>query len=227
MKEFFGTAINGGVAEGSLYVFSHNKCPVRRYHIEDSSGEINRFEKARAEAKADLERLFEKTVSEIGELDAGVFSAQIDILDDDAVIDSVYDIITDQLVNAEVAVAQTCEMLALEPEAEEDYFSSRFYEINDACERVIRMLLGIQMNETVSSEPVIVVAKKLEPSDFVKFDNEKILGVVLESGEASRMRSLVRAKGFPVLVGVENVTKNVRTGETAILDGNKGILTII
>lgn len=226
MKEYFGTPLNGGCAEGEIFLFSHDKCPVRRYHIEESSSEIKRFEKARSEAIAELERLFEKAVNEIGEEDAGIFSTQIVMLEDDTLTDSVYDIITDQMVNAEIAVAQTCEMLADEVELiDDDYIGTRSYDIHDVCERIIRILLGIQLSEMVSKDHVIIVAKNLRPSDIVRFERDKILGIVLESSdEASHAVILAKSKGFPLIVGVENITENVSSGIAAVIDGDNGVL---
>ncbi len=226
MEEYLGTPLNGGIAEGKLYLFSHDKCPVRRYHIDDSTSEIRRFEQARAEARLELERLFEKAVNEIGEEEAQIFSTQIVMLDDETITESVYDIITDQMVNAEIAVAQTCEMLSQEVElADDDYIGSRCYDVQDVCERIIRILLGLQISEIVSNEPVIIVANNLPPSDIVRFDRDKILGIVLEDGsENTHAVILAKSKNFPLIVGIRDVMKKVRMGEVAVIDGDKGIL---
>lgn len=228
MKEYFGTPQSGGTAEGKLYLFTHGKSPVRRYHIENSTEEIKRFEKARTAAKKELEILFEKAVNEIGEEDARIFSTQIVMLYDDEITDSVYDLIVDQMVNAEIAVAQTCDMIMQEVGfVEDDYIGSRSYDVYDVCERVIRILLGAQAKEIRTDEPVIIVAKKLPPSDIVRFDRDKILGIVLEDNdEFSHAVVLAKSKGLPLIVGVENIINIAETGSHASLDGNKGVLKI-
>lgn len=228
MKEYFGKPLSGGVSEGKLYLFLHDKCPVRRYHIDDSAEEIRRFEKAREKAKCEIQTLFEKATEEIGEEEAMIFSTQIVMLEDETLNDAIYDIITEQMVNAEIAVAQTCEMFANEVGLiEDDYIGTRSYDIHDICERVIRILLGVNPNEIATHEPVIIAAKNLPPSDIVRFDRDKILGIVLEDiDENTHAVILAKSKGFPIVVGVENVMKNVKTGDWAVLDGNKGSLQI-
>ncbi len=119
------------------------ECPVRRYHIDDSAYEIKRFEKAKAEVRAELEALFEKTADDN---DSEIVSGRLALLDDERITGSVYDIITDQMINAETAVAQTCDILMLEaadvPPEDTDYM---YENIHGICERIIRVLLGVDI----------------------------------------------------------------------------------
>lgn len=226
MKKFHGTALGGGSAAGKLYILRHDQCPVRRYHIENSSEEIKRFEDARSIARDELLRLFKKTAREINEYEARIFSTQKIMLFDPSFTDSVYDIISDQMINAETAVAQTSEkLMQIVSEADDGYISSRSYDIRDISERVIRILLGIHNSEILSNEPVIIAAHDLPPSDIVRFEREMILGIALEEGsENSHASLLARSFGFPAVIRTGAMLDDLIHGSHAIIDGDNGVI---
>lgn len=228
MDKFFGKPISGGIAAGKLYVFTHDECPVRRYHIDSSAHEIMRFEKARAEAASELDKLFHKAAKEIDEENARIFSSQIVMIEDSGFTESVYDAISDQMINAETAVAQTSDKyIQMFIESENEYIGSRSYDIKDISERIIRILLGIQLNELSTNDPVIIAAHDLPPSDIVRFDNDKILGFIVEEGiETSHAAILAKSKNVPAIIQAGSFLDRIRTGADAIIDGNKGILYV-
>lgn len=228
IDKFFGKPISGGIAAGKLYVFTHDECPVRRYHIDSSAHEIMRFEKARAEAASELDKLFHKAAKEIDEENARIFSSQIVMIEDSGFTESVYDAISDQMINAETAVAQTSDKyIQMFIESENEYIGSRSYDIKDISERIIRILLGIQLNELSTNEPVIIAAHDLPPSDIVRFDNDKILGFIVEEGiETSHAAILAKSKNVPAIIQAGSFLDRIRTGADAIIDGNKGILYV-
>lgn len=226
MKKFYGKALGGSSAAGKLYIYKHEECPIRRYHIENSNDEIKRFETARSKARDELSRLFKKTAREINEYEARIFSTQKIMLFDTSFTDSVYDIISDQMINAETAVAQTCDkLIQIVSEADDDYIASRSYDIRDISERVIRILLGIHNSEILTNEPVIIAAHDLPPSDIVRFDQGTILGFVLEAGEESSHASLLaKSMGFPAIIKAGNILDELIHGSRAIVDGRNGVL---
>lgn len=228
MDKFFGKPISGGIAAGKLYVFTHDECPVRRYHIDSSADEIMRFEKARAEAASELDKLFHKAAREIDEENARIFSSQIVMIEDSGFTESVYDVISDQMINAETAVAQTSDKyMQMFIESENEYIGSRSYDIKDISERIIRILLGIQLSELSTNDPVIIAAHDLPPSDIVRFDNDKILGFIVEEGiETSHAAILAKSKNVPAIIQAGPFLDRIRTGADAVIDGNKGILYV-
>lgn len=228
MDKFFGKPISGGIAAGKLYVFTHDECPVRRYHIDSSADEIMRFEKARAEAASELDKLFHKAAREIDEENARIFSSQIVMIEDSGFTESVYDAISDQMINAETAVAQTSDKyMQMFIESENEYIGSRSYDIKDISERIIRILLGIQLSELNTNDPVIIAAHDLPPSDIVRFDNDKILGFIVEEGiETSHAAILAKSKNVPAIIQAGSFLDRIKTGADAVIDGDKGILYV-
>lgn len=228
MDKYYGKPVCGGVAYGNLYVFKHDECPVRRYHIDSSVDEIMRFERARAEAVTELERLYKKTAKEINEADARIFVTQIMMVEDVGFTEEVYNIISDEMINAETAVALTSEKyIQLFKDSGSEYICAKRFDIRDVSERVIRILLGLQLSEILSSEPVIIAARDLPPSDIVRFDSDKILGFIVENGtDASHAAILARSKGVPAIIQAGSFIDSLTPGSSAILDGNRGILYV-
>ena len=228
MNIYYGKPICGGTAHGELFVFRRSECTVRRYHITSSSDEISRFCGARAKAASDLEKLFEKAVKEIGEKDARIFSTQIIMLEDPGFGESVCDMIANEMINAETAVAQTADKyIQLLMHSDSEYIGLRRFDIRDISERVIRILLGMSQCELPSERPVILAARDLPPSDIVRFDCGKILGIATERGnEDSHAAIIARSKGIPAVMGIGSFTVDVAAGSEAVIDGDRGILMI-
>lgn len=228
MEQYTGLSISRGTAMGPIYIFSRKPCPVRRYHIESSIEESKRFDKACIQAKEELSRLFTKAALEINEEEAGIFSTQIMMIEDTTFTELVYDTIADQMINAETAVAQASdELVQIISEAENDYIGSRIYDVIDVSERIIRILLGIEKSELLSDKPVIIAADDLHPSEIVRFDSKKILGLVLKNGsENSHASILARSLGFPALINTDIDIETIKPGAYGILDGSNGIIYV-
>lgn len=226
MDKFFGQSLCTGTACGKLYVLKHEECPIRRYHIDNSDEEIERFEKAREKADSELSRLYKKTAAEIDEYEARIFSTQKTMLYDISFTESVYNIITEQMVNSETAVAQTCDILIQTiNESDDKYISARCFDIRDISERVIRILLGIHKSEILTDEPVIIAAHDLPPSELVRFDRKTLLGFIIEEGAADTHAALLaKSMHIPAIIRSGNIIDRLPHGTFSIIDGTNGVL---
>ena len=109
MITFSGKPVSQGIAFGKVWVYDKSGLAVKRRHIEDADDEIKRYEQARALATAELESLYYKATREIGEAEAQIFSIHKMMLEDADYNESVANIITKQMINAETAVLATSE----------------------------------------------------------------------------------------------------------------------
>lgn len=223
-----GKTVCGGVAFGKVYVFSREESTIKRHHIDNSDKEIERFEQARLQASDELGDLYEKALDEVGEENAMIFQIHQMMLEDDDYLESIKNIIADQSINAETAVAQTCDNFVQMFESMDDsYMRERSADVKDVSERVIRILSGAASGGIASDEPVIIVADDLAPSETVQFDKSKILAFVTEGGSSSSHTSiLARMMNIPAIIGASGVLNKDYDGKEAIVDGFKGILYI-
>ncbi len=223
-----GKTVCGGVAFGKVYVFSREESTIKRHHIDNSDKEIERFEQARLQSSDELGDLYEKALDEVGEENAMIFQIHQMMLEDDDYLESIKNIIADQSINAETAVAQTCDNFVQMFESMDDsYMRERSADVKDVSERVIRILSGAASGGIASDEPVIIVADDLAPSETVQFDKSKILAFVTEGGSSSSHTSiLARMMNIPAIIGASGVLNKDYDGKEAIVDGFKGILYI-
>ena len=223
-----GKTVCAGVAFGPVFVFSREESTIKRHHIESSEEEIARFEKAREKAIEELGMLYDKAIAEVGEANAMIFQIHQMMLEDLDYIESIKNIITDQLINAETAVGQTCDNFVQMFRAMDDaYMRERSADVKDVSERLIKILSGKDKGGIVSDEPVIIVADDLAPSETVQFDKEKILAFVTEGGSTSSHTSiLARMMNIPAIIGAKGALDNDFNGKQAIIDGFTGTMYI-
>ncbi len=225
MEQFTGKSIFKGITIGKILFYSKGEETVKRYKIDQADAEIARYEEAKENAMLQLKQLYEKAVIEVGETNAAIFEVHAMMLEDDDYNDSVHNIITTQLVNAEYAVATTGDNFsAIFEEMEDEYFKARSVDIKDISERLVNILSGKTQNNNLD-EPVIVVAKDLAPSETVQMDKDKFLAFVTELGSAnSHTAILARTMNIPALIGI--APREEWNGKMAVVDGHNGMLYI-
>lgn len=226
MEQLKGKSIFKGTAIGRILFYAKNQQQVKRLKVADTEAEIKRYEEAKAEAITQLGALHDKAVLEVGEENAMIFEVHAMMLEDDDYNESVYNIIRNEGVNAEFAVATTGDNFSVMfSEMEDEYFKARAADIKDISERVIHVLTGGGSNGELGEEPVIVVAEDLAPSETVQMDKSKLLAFVTRLGSSnSHTAILARTMNIPALIGVE--IKEEWNGKNAIVDGKNGLFIV-
>nr|WP_297933834.1 phosphoenolpyruvate--protein phosphotransferase [uncultured Blautia sp.] len=224
METLKGKAVYKGIALGKISVLRKTENVVKRVKIEDADAELQRVEIARAQAIEQLGKLYDKAVKEVGEASAAIFEVHQMMLEDLDFNEAIENTIRTQEVNAEYAVASTgdsfSEMFA---SMDDDYMKARAVDIKDISERLVQNLAGNGDNGLDFTEPVIVVADDLTPSETVQMDKEKILAFVTVHGSTnSHTAILARMMNIPALIGVEMNLEDMQTGTEAVVDGFTG-----
>ncbi len=224
MECYQGKAIEKGIAIGRILFHFKGKRQIKKESIEDCVSEVRRYEAARELASAELFKLHQKAVEEIGEAGAAVFEAYAMILRDDVYNDFVVNIIRTQKVNAEYAVSATSDnFYKLFSEMDDDYFRARAADVRDVSERLLSALEGKPCESDPGGGPVIVAAKALSPSETVQMDQTKLLAFVTEQGaDNSHMAILARTMELPALSGIP--VNREWDGRQAVVDGYSGTL---
>ncbi len=226
MEQLVGKSIFKGTAIGRILFYSKNQQQVKRGKVADTDAEIARYEKAKATAIGQLGALHDKAVAEVGEDNAMIFEVHAMMLEDEDYNDSVYNIIRNEGVNAEFAVATTGDNFSkMFAEMDDEYFKARAADVKDISERVITILQGGGNSGQIGDEPVIVVAEDLAPSETVQMDKSKLLAFVTRLGSSnSHTAILARTMNIPALIGVD--IKEEWNGKNAIVDGKNGIFIV-
>ena len=222
MREITGKGVYGGIAVGPVFVYGKPKQTVERRRVEDVEAELSLFEQALQTATAQLETLYQKALSEVGEANAQIFQIHQMMLGDDDYGDSVRNIITSQQVNAAYAVATTADIFAeMFQNTGDDYMMARAADVADISERLIGLLTGQVRDMGDLEEPVILAADDLTPSETVQLDKSKVLAFVTVKGSAnSHTAILARTMNIPAIIGADGILEC--DGKQAAVDGAAG-----
>ena len=228
MQIYKGKSVFGGIAIGKISVYKKDEQLVKRVKIEDADAEMERYTAARNTAAAQLQKLYDKALKEVGEANAAIFEVHQMMLEDEDYNESVENIIRSQMVNAEYAVASTADNFAQMFEAmDDDYMRGRAADVRDISERVITVLAGGAGGGLDSDEPVIIAADDLAPSETVQLDKDKVLSFVTAHGsENSHTAILARTMGIPALIGTGIDLDETVDGKLGIVDGTNGVVYV-
>ena len=106
-QEYKGKSVYKGIALGPVVVFQKNDVQVKREKIADAEGEIVRMQDAVRASQEQLQKLYDKAVREVGEASAAIFEVHQMMLEVEDYQDANCNMIRNEMVNAEYAVAVT------------------------------------------------------------------------------------------------------------------------
>ncbi len=224
MRRLSGKSVYKGITIGPVAVLKKDGQQVKRNKITDADAEIARLGQAGEKAQAQLQKLYEKAVREVGEASAAIFEVHQMMLEDEDYLEAIHNMIRTEMINAEYAVAVTgdnfSEMFA---NMDDDYMKARAADVKDISNRLVRNLMGQEDVDLASMEPSIIVADDLSPSETVQMDKKKILAFVTVHGSANSHTSiLARMMNIPALIGVPLELDEIQTGEKAVVDAFRG-----
>ncbi len=218
-----GKSVYKGIAIGSMKYYKKAEIDEKVYQISDTEAEQNRFEIGRQKAMEQLEELYKKALQEIGSEEAMILQAHQLLLQDTEYLSYIKKIITEQRYNAEYAVRSASDYFAeIFSSMEDDYMKERAADIKDISERLIRTL-GEEKTEFKLTEPAVIAAEDLAPSETVQLDRSKILSLVTQRGSVnSHTAILARTMNIPAIIGVGEMLKSEYDGCQVIVDGFSG-----
>ncbi len=227
MKVATGTKIVGGISIGKIRVYKPPVYEISEEKTEDPIPELNRFESARVKVQEQQHALYEKAVKEAGEDSAAIFEAHEMMLDDDDLIDACKEIMVEQKQKAEYAVRQGFDNMAqMFRDMDDPYFQARSADVEDLKNAMLDVLFGNDPDSIQGSEPSILVAEDLAPSETVRLDKSLLLGLVTREGSSnSHTAILARSLNLPTIIQCKDISDDW-DGQFAILDGYNSCIYI-
>ncbi len=213
---FRGTPVSPGLARGCLVILDEAvQTPTRTCGTADE--EKTSLQTAIAQARDALAHLMETTDDSEAE---AILSFQSEMLDDEVVTAPAYDAILTGTAAEAAWYAAMEEQIREYREAEDSYFRARASDLCDMRDRVLRQLCGA----TSAAIPAgaIVVANDLPPSRFLEIPWDGGGAVLFEGSPNSHVAMLARARGVPMIVGLER--GELHGHQEAIMDSVNGML---
>ena len=227
METFKGTKIVNGIAIGKIKIYKAPVYEISEELVSDIAGELARFEAARVKVQNDQNALYDKEMKAGHKDTAGIFEAHAMMLDDeDTLIDPCKEIMGEGHT-AEYAVREAFDEAARQfLEMEDEYFRARSADVIDLKNSMLDVLFGADTSSLQGTEPAILVAEDLAPSETVKLDKSLLLGLVTRLGSSnSHTAILARSMNWPTLIQCHDIADDW-DGKFAILDGYNSCIYI-
>ena len=224
-----GIAASKGYAIGKVFLQVNEEIVITDEKISDIEGEKAKLQKALDDSRAQLEKIKEKALTEMGEEKAQVFEAHITLLDDPEFTGAMQMEIESNSTNSMKAVQSVTDMFVSIFDAMEDaYMRERAADIKDVSKRIISNLAGKGGDAfAITEENTIVVAHDLTPSDTAQLDRSKVVGFITDiGGRTSHAAIMARTLEIPAVLGLGDITTSVKTGDKVIVDGITGDVII-
>lgn len=234
MEVFLGISAAEGTGLGTAFVVPETvKRAIRQHHIKID--QINtgwqRFTNAVNAVILELQMHLD-TLSKTSEKDKAqreVFETYILMLEDPVFRKEVRDFYEKELFNIEYSVQLKAEEYASKlKQAGNYYLSERAKDITDVFDRVLDEMLDIHHFDITSvPDGSVIFANSLSSADTIVLSKRKIAGLALsEGGVSSHVAILARNYGIPTVLGLEDISKKVRNGDTVIIDGKSAEVLI-
>ncbi len=229
--QFEGAGVSSGSAFGKIHVVRDDLDDVARYRISPSQvpDEIGRFETALIQTRMQILEMQQRIAESIGAKDAAIFDAHLLVVEDRTLIDEVLRKLETDLCNVEWVFQEVATRYSETLNKIDDpYLRERALDIQDVTKRVIRNLQGKAPKTFLGlSEPHILVAHNLTPSDTASMNRERVLGIVTDLGSrTSHTAIMARSLNIPAIVGLHDITAKLETGQHVLVDGTDGLLIV-
>ncbi|AJS57826.1 phosphoenolpyruvate--protein phosphotransferase [Paenibacillus sp. IHBB 10380] len=223
-----GIGAAAGVAIGKAFVLPSWEwdLPESRMDAVDLAKEFERLYEGIRTSRDEIEFIRNEFKEVVGGEESSIFDAHLAILEDPVFMNEIQGIIERQYKAAEVAVKEAIDhFVTMFDLLDDEYMKERALDIKDVGNRLLKHLLGApEITLPVDTQPYILVAKELSPSQFVHLNPSHVLGIVtLVGGKTSHSAIMARAMGIPLVSGLENKLETpIQTGDLLVIDGDQG-----
>ncbi|BCU78254.1 phosphoenolpyruvate--protein phosphotransferase [Luteolibacter sp. LG18] len=218
-----GTMAAPGLAVAPVWRWVNVELAERKTAVGDTATELAALSTAIATARKQLLRLTEGNLNPV---QRGLFEAHAALVEDDEMHRAAEALIRegdDSLVAWNVVVEERARRIE---QMDDTHLAQRGIDLRDVGQRVRKILLGVDLDPLAAiTDPVILVADDLEPSQAAQLKVEKIKGICLKKGSPNAHAAIVsRSLGIPMLVAVGSALDHLNATGPVILDASGGRL---
>lgn len=220
-----GLAAAPGIVIGRAHLFTKEKIEISKSAISDIDEAISNLNEAVEKSKKELNKIFSIAREKMDEKRAGIFEAQLMILDDPILLGNIVERIKKEKIQPEFIVADEIskyqELMII---SNESYLKERALDIEDIKNRIIRNLQKKRWQSKIEKE-MIVVSESLTPADTLLFSRVDTLAFVTDHGGLTSHAAIIsRSLNIPAVVGTHNSSHLIEEGQLIIVDGFHGYI---
>lgn len=219
MVKFVGTPASGGLTVAKIKIVNRRIAGFKRVVLAPHR-EKALLNAAVILAKDEIKTLMEHASKEHHD----ILNFQVVMLDDEGLRNLINSQIDEEVGAARAVELAMEEYCARMKNIGNEYLAQRSSDIRDALTRVIDILDGRNRERFVLTEPCIVVADEILPSDLAVIDRKFAKGFITEGGSYHNHANIIaRTMGIPSVCGVDSEILNpLNDGKTVALDGYTG-----
>ena len=226
-----GIGVSPGVVISTAVVLDAEDLLIPERHVPPgrTTDEITRFHKAIEVSIAEILVLRQSISQQAGNEIAAIFDVHVGILRDKTLIKEVENEINKLQTTAEFAVSVVMRRLAQRfLKMSDRYLSERVKDIHDIERRLLHNLIGQKHYDLAHlARDVVIIAHDMLPSQTAALDRTHVKGFATDAGGRTSHTAIVaRAMSIPAVVGLGDITGEVNTGDTVIIDGHHGVVII-
>ena len=226
-----GISASQGIAYGQIFLYVQSDVEVPSYQVDSDKRveEIGRFEHALLTTRQQIAKIQDEVEKNLGPDEARIFDAHLMVLEDQALIGESIREFEKTGLNIETCFQNVAaRYIKAFDEIDDEYLRERAGDIRDVTQRVLQNLLGQAANNLSRlADKRVVVANDISPSESASIDRSQALAIVTDTGSKTSHAVIVaRSMKIPAVVGVRDLTRKVRSGDWAIVDGYDGVIIV-
>jgi phosphotransferase system enzyme I (PtsI) len=184
--------------------------------------EWDKLQNALQKTSEDVSHLEKSVENKFSKDESGIFKSQQAILSDPDLLTNLQREIQ-QGKSAMEAVGDIFQAYMLQLGDKKKHNFETDVELEELRQRIFENLLGMDSRLEKEEWAGILVAKSLGPSDTIRLDASKLLGIVtMTGGPTSHAAILARSLNIPAVMGAAGIMQKITPGALLIVDGNKG-----
>ncbi len=220
---YYGLPASPGYAMGKVHRKNEVELVIEAVPTEDPAAETRRLDQAIADARVQLREIREKIAREVGEAEALIFDAHLLFLEDPEYMGAVRERISDGASATRAVDEVSNQFIELFESLDDEYMRERAADLQDVGRRVLQNLTGTLQELTVHAPDTVVVAHDLTPSDTAGLDRSMVIAFITDvGGKTSHTAIMARTLEIPAVVGLGDISRQVKDGDLVLVDGNLG-----
>lgn len=220
-----GKGVSEGIGLGKVVILKNDEIRPEKVQVENVILEKEKFYEAINKVQNEIEELIKK----ISGTEKDIIQAYLMILQDPTLIQETIEIIEKEKCNAAYAteigfnaIIQTFD------EMDDPYMAARSADIADMKKKVLYKILNKEeINLSQLPSNTVLITSELTTSDTAKLNLNNIAGIITEVGGVnSHMAIMARTHEIPAIVGVKQITKQIKDNDLIAINGGTGEIFI-
>lgn len=221
-----GIGVSEGIGIGKALIVKKSRLNFEKHSIENVYAEISRYKNAVEKFIKKTQAMADDIALNTGKKEAEILCGHILMVKDPYMSGEIEKLIESGKC-AEEAVSEVCDsFISIFSSVNDELTNHRATDVLDIKVSLISILLGIEEVNLKNVPPkTIIVADVLTPSMTSGMNSENIVGIITQKGGRTSHSSIIaRALGIPAVLSIESALECIKDGDTAIIDGENGIV---